>query len=112
MCSAIYVDFKDVRASRQKSNDLKVFHSIEKDDKTTFYKNINQNEFNRTLEDLEMSFEEFWEKCLTDTKFAKLGAINLSKCASRQGSRDELKQIETSAYRTKIRNRNYKSFRD
>ena len=77
MCSVIYVDFKDVRASRQKNNDMRVLRSIEKDDKITFVKNINKNEFNRTLEMLEMSFEQFWEKCLTDTKFAILGAGHL-----------------------------------
>ena len=91
---AIKLDFKAIRSARQVNNNRTVYQSIQNNDKKEdFGKNINKRELSRTLEDLDMSFEDFWEKCREDEHFCKLSARCLSKRASRQGSKDETKQL-------------------
>ena len=89
----IQVNFKDVRTVRQKVNNMNVYNSFIDDNKKEFNKNINQKEFIRTLDELSISFDEFWIKCREDTIFAKLAAGRLSICASRQGGKDEKEQL-------------------
>lgn len=91
----VYVDFKNLRLVRQKNNNLSVLNSIKDNNKIEFYKNINEKELLRTLEEVEIQFEEFWKKCCNDYIFAKLAAGRLSKCASRQGAKDEDEQLRT-----------------
>jgi len=99
---AIELDFKNIRAARQNNNNRTVYQSIKSNDKKLFNKNINTKELSRTLEDLNMSFEVFWNKCIEDEYFCKLAARNLSKCASRQGSKDETEQLRTCNLTTQL----------
>tara|TARA_A100001015_G_scaffold296926_1_gene377810 strand:+ start:1898 stop:2620 length:723 start_codon:yes stop_codon:yes gene_type:complete len=110
------LDFKDIRSSRQKNNDITVYQNIKNNDKKLFYKNINTKELDRTLEFLNMNFEQFWTKCIQDDDFCKLSARHISKCASRQGSKDETEQIKicnltTEKFGVKITNLSAKAYR-
>lgn len=89
----IKIDFKNIRIVRQHNNNKAVFNSIKTNDTKSFYKNININEFERTLSYLEITPEEFLKKCHDDDLFCKLSAMNISKNASRQGSKDETEQL-------------------
>lgn len=99
---ATKLDFKDLRVVRQQNNNATVCLSIQRDDKETFYKNINTLELGRILVDLEMSFEVFWQKCIEDEYFCKLASRNLSKRTSRQGTKDELEQLRTCNFTTQL----------
>lgn len=94
------LDFKDIRIVRQKNNNKAVYESIKANDVKTFNKNINVLELVRTLEDLEMTKDEFLKKCREDDCFCKLAARNLSKCATRQGNKDETEQFKTCNFTT------------
>jgi hypothetical protein len=87
-------DFKKGRENRQKDNNTKVFGSIKNNNQQQFLELINTKEYNRTLNDLSISPDDFWRKCIVDDMFAKLISRNLSKNASRQGSNDEKLQLE------------------
>ena len=91
----IKIDFKNVRVSRQKNNNLLVFNGIKNNNTTEFNKHINQEALKRILEELGVSFATFWEKCGVDDMFAKLVSCQLSINASRQGSNDEKEQLIT-----------------
>jgi hypothetical protein len=88
-------DFKDIREVRQLNNNAIVYESINRESLKEFLSNINIKEFERTLKDLELSQDEFLEKCKNDRYFCKLASRLLSKCASRQGSKDEAEQFRT-----------------
>lgn len=90
----IYMDFKNIRVNRQKNNNLSVINCIINNNKIEFYKNINEKELERTIDGLEITFDEFWKKCNEDIMFAKLAAGCISNCASRQGTTDETEQIK------------------
>lgn len=89
----IKLDFKHIRLIRQENNNRTLCQSIKENDMNTFYENVNIKELDRTLIDLEMSLNEFLNKCCDDDKFCKLAVRKLSKCASRQGGSDEIEQI-------------------
>lgn len=99
--TAVYVDFKNVRVNRQKNNNLLVINCIINNNIIQFYKNINEKELSRTIDELEITFEEFWKKCGEDILFAKLAAGRISKCASRQGTNDETEQIKICDFTSK-----------
>lgn len=90
---SISVNFKNLRINRQKNNNLSVFNCIKNNNKIEFYKKINEKELLRILEELNFNFEDFWNKCCKDDIFSKLVACHLSKCASRQGTKDEDEQL-------------------
>ena len=92
--NVIKQNFKDIRSVRQKENNKIVFKSLINDDLKTLYKNINHEEYKRTLTYLEMTEEEYILKCKKDELFAKQGACHLSKKASRQGTKDEKEQLK------------------
>jgi hypothetical protein len=92
MLTPIKLDFKNTRALRQKNNNQTVYESIKAKDKETFSENINDKELNRLLEDLDLTQEELLNKC-SDDYFCKLVARTLAKKSSRQGSKDEAKQL-------------------
>lgn len=88
-------NFKDIRAVRQTNNNKIIYESLQKADLKEFYKNINQKEYKRTLEDLELTEADFVSKCKDDNLFAKLASRIISKNASRQCSKDEIEQLRT-----------------
>ena len=89
----IKLNFKNIRAVRQTNNNNIVYENLQEADITALHTNINPNEYERTLEDLELTEEEFVSKCQDDNLFAKLASRTISKKASRQGSKDETEQI-------------------
>jgi len=91
----IELDFKDIRLVRQQNNNKIVFNNIKTNDREAFDKNINLNEFERTLQDLELTKEDFFQKCQNDPLFCKLSARTISKNASRQCTKDETEQLRT-----------------
>lgn len=88
-------DFKDIRKVRQDNTNKLVYDSIKSNNYKEFYKNINKKEFNRTLIDLQLTEEQFFQKCIEDDAFCKLASRNISKMSSRQGTKDEMVQIQT-----------------
>jgi hypothetical protein len=88
-------NFKDIRKVRQTINNQTVYESLRKGNLERLYKIINHKEYNRTLEDLKLTEEKFVSKCKDDDLFARLASRNISKNASRQGSKDETEQIRT-----------------
>ena len=91
----IVLNFKDIRLERQKTNNRLVYSLIEADNKLEFEKNINGKELTRVLEELEFTFDKFWERCRESRDFGILAAGRLAKCASRQGTKDEEVQLTT-----------------
>lgn len=87
------MDFKNIRDIRQKINNLTVYNSILHNEVETFYNNINIKELERTLEDLNISFEEFWNKSRQDDIFRNFIVRFLSKKSFRQCIKDELEQL-------------------
>ena len=87
--------FKDIRLARQSNNNYIVYQSLLNRDMDTLHKNINMKEFERTLNDLDWNETKFVSKCVCHPDFAKLAARLISKCASRQGSKDEGEQLRT-----------------
>jgi hypothetical protein len=100
--TSIKLNFKNIRIIRQKHNILLVFNSIKDNEQSEFYNNINRNELARTLEELDLRIDTFWEKCRKDYLFAKISSCHLAKRASRQGSKDEDVQIRTCNFITKL----------
>jgi len=91
----VKINFKDIRNERQKINNELVLNSILNNNIKYFNKNINKNKLNElVLEDFNNDFNKFWNKCINDIDYAKLTAKYLSKLATRQGSKDEIKQLE------------------
>lgn len=88
-------DFACIRSVRQTNNNKTVYDSIKNNDRKKFRENINKNELYRTLCDVEMSEDEFLEKCQENDPFCKLAARLISKNASRQCSKDEAEQLRT-----------------
>lgn len=91
----IVLDFKDIRSSRQRNNNKIVYNSIKTKNMKMFYDSINEKEFERTLQDLEFTCEEFFKKCNEDDKFCIVICRLISKNASRQGAKDETEQLRT-----------------
>lgn len=89
----IRVDFKNIRGTRQKHNNLTVYNSIKNNNTNEFTKNINHEALKRLLDELGVSFDVFWEKCRVDDMFSKLASSLLSINASRQGTNDEKEQL-------------------
>ena len=92
----IELNFKDIRKDRQTINNKIVYEILREGNLERLNKkNINYDEYKRTLEDLELTKEKFVSKCKDDDSFARLASRNISKNASRQGSKDETVQIRT-----------------
>ena len=107
----IKLNFEDIRNTRQAYNNKIVYNSLKceslsvntkkhnktqkEKNKKIFLENINYKEFERTLEDLDISEEKLFEKCRNDEIFCRLTSRHISKQASRQGSRDEMEQLKT-----------------
>lgn len=88
-------DFKNIREVRQNNNNTIVYECLREGDLKKLNKNINKEEYKRTLLDLELTEEDFVSECKDNNLFAKLASGRLSKNASRQGVGDEIEQIRT-----------------
>jgi len=97
------LDFKDIRYVRQRNNNRTVYQSIIKGDINEFKKHINHSELERQLKELEWSFEKYWGHLREDIKTggrAWFASRKLSKCSSRQCSKDETEQLRTCNFTT------------
>jgi hypothetical protein len=88
------LDFIGIREERQNQNDKIVFDSIKNSNFDLFKKSINNDKYKLWLNKLNTSKEEIFLKCQTDDMFCLLFSGIISKISSRQGSRDEQKQLE------------------
>ena len=86
------LDFKGKRVERQIQNHDIVYDILITGDLKSLREIINNNQYERTLEYLNLTEEELILKC-KDESFAKLLAMSISKKASRQGSKDETEQL-------------------
>lgn len=80
----IRLDFIDIRKNRQLLNNKLVYESIKKGDSRSFDKSINKKQLERTLTYLDISKENFFDKCRKDNIFCKLASQNLSKKRSKR----------------------------
>jgi hypothetical protein len=85
------VNCKNLRVDRQNKNDINVLESILSENITEkkLKECCNNKEYERTLNDLSLSFNELKLKCVDDNLFAKLFARHVSINSSRQGTKDE-----------------------
>lgn len=105
----IKIDFKQHRNERQKNNNELVLNCIINNNIKSFKKNINKNKLDELIhDDFETNFDKFWNKCVSDNIYAKLVSKYLSKLATRQGSKDEIKQLEICNSITELFNINIK----
>jgi hypothetical protein len=91
----IQLDCCNLRIDRQRINNELVYTSIKNKNKIEFTKNINEKEFQRVLQELQISEKDLLEKCETDDITAKILSGRIAKNASRQGTKDEELQITT-----------------
>ena len=89
------VDFKDIRNGRQCENDIVVYSAIKENDQKAFHDNINKEKYKRTLKDKGLTHEVYWKRMRECDKCADFASMLFAKNASRQGSKDEKKQLET-----------------
>ena len=89
----ISVDFKTLRAQRQGKNNELVYQSILTNNSVDFTTSINKSELQRTLEHCGLSINEFLEQCRVSNLTMILASRLLAKSSSRQGTFDELEQI-------------------
>jgi hypothetical protein len=92
---AVKVDFKHMREQRQKNNNKQVLDAIESGDIERLTHVVNNNELDRVLNETGLSIDDlvcYCKKCST-TSIILAGRI--SKCSSRQGTKDEHTQLST-----------------
>ena len=85
----IKIDCKNLRVIRQKENNDIMLCLLQSGDITLVKYFCNNKELDRLLEDLDIDEEELIDKCIDHLLFAKVVARQISKMASRQGTRDE-----------------------
>ena len=83
----------NIRSERQKINNMLVYNAIKLRNIKEFNSNINKEELKRVLDECGITQEEFFERCYNDDILCRVSAGRISKCASRQGSKDEKLQI-------------------
>ena len=83
------VDCKDLRVERQKENNDTMLKLLQSGDITLVKRFCNIKELSRLLEDLQIDEEQLLQKCKDDLLFAKVVSRQISKMASRQGTKDE-----------------------
>ena len=83
------VDCKDLRVERQKENNDTMLKLLQSGDITLVKRFCNIKELSRLLEDLQIDEEQLLQKCKDDLLFAKVISRQISKMASRQGTKDE-----------------------
>ena len=85
----IQIDCKDLRVERQKENNDTMLKLLQSGDITLVKRFCNIKELSRLLEDLQIDEEQLLQKCKDDLLFAKVISRQISKMASRQGTKDE-----------------------
>ena len=85
----IQIDCKDLRVERQKESNNTMLKLLQSGDITLVKRYCNINEFGRLLEDLDIDEQKLINKCADDLLFAKVVSRQISKMASRQGTKDE-----------------------
>ena len=83
------VDRKNLRVIRQKENNDIMLRLLQRGDITLIKHYCNTKELSRLLEDLQIDAEQLLQKCKDDLLFAKVISRQISKMASRQGTKDE-----------------------
>ena len=83
------VDCKNLRVIRQKENNDIMLRLLQSGDITLVKHLCNIKELSRLLEDLQIDEEQLLQKCKDDLLFAKVISRQISKMASRQGTKDE-----------------------
>ena len=83
------LDCKNIRVIRQKENNDIMLRLLQSGDITLDKHYCNIKELHRLLEDLDINEEILINKCADDLLFAKVVSRQISKMASRQGTKDE-----------------------
>ena len=83
------VDCKNLRVIRQKENNNIMLRLLQSGDITLVKHHCNTKELSRLLEDLQIDDKQLLQKCKDDLLFAKVISRQISKMASRQGTKDE-----------------------
>ena len=83
------VDCKNLRVIRQKENNDIMLRVLQSGDITLVKHYCNTKELSRLLEDLQIDEKRLINKCKDDLLFAKVISRQISKMASRQGTKDE-----------------------
>ena len=83
------VDCKNLRVERQKENNDTMLKLLQSGDITLVKRFCNIKELSRLLEDLQIDDKQLLQKCKDDLLFAKVISRQISKIASRQGTKDE-----------------------
>jgi hypothetical protein len=86
---------KNIRFLRQIENNRLVESAIMKGDMTLFSKHTNIKEVERVIKEIGTNLDEILSKCRTEPMMTKILAGRVSKNSTRQGSKDELTQINT-----------------
>ena len=85
----IQIDCKNLRVERQKENNDTMLKLLRSGDITLVKRYCNIKELSRLLEDLQIDDKQLLLKCKGDPLFAKVISRQISKMASRQGTKDE-----------------------
>ena len=92
---AVKVDFKDMRKQRQRNNNKQVLDAIKSGDIERLKHVVNNNELDRVLNETGLSIDELVCYCKKSSITSKILAGRISKCSSRQGTKDEHTQLST-----------------
>ena len=87
--AAVQIDCKNLRVIRQKENIYIMLQLLRTKNILLVKHYCNIKELHRLLEDLDINEEELINKCADDLLFAKVVARQISKMASRQGTKKE-----------------------
>jgi len=91
--SPIKLDYKNLKDDRQKiTNDI-VFNSIKTKNIKLMNENINKKELERVLLEVNLSINQLIDVCSKNDIMNKILSGRISKNASRQGAKDEKKQL-------------------
>ena len=85
----IQIDCKDLRVERQKENNNIMLKLLQSGNITLVKHYCNIKELDRLLKDLGDDEEQLIKDCRDNLKYAKVVARQISKMASRQGTKDE-----------------------
>lgn len=91
----IMLDCSNLRNTRQATNNMLVHEAIQSNNMSKFDKLINEKELQRVLEELDnISKTELIDMCMSNKVLSKVLSGRISKKASRQGTKDEMTQID------------------
>ena len=85
----IQIDCKNLRVERQKENNNTMLQLLQGGNMTLVKRFCNIKELSRLLKDLQIDDKQLLLKCKDDLLFAKSVGRQISKMASRQGTKDE-----------------------